>query len=119
MKSGNAGVKIYAEDLAGIWLRAAGKCSYCGIEVDLMGASFDHEHPLSKGGYNGVGNLRLCCITCQRSKYDKNAIEYQEWRRLSRRCKTCRTVFRPRWADYKRGYGYYCSRKCSGSAAHA
>jgi hypothetical protein len=116
-KSGNDGVKISADDLASVWLRDGGVCQYCGIEVDLMHVSFDHEIPLRRGGYNGVGNLKTACITCQRSKYTKSTAEYAEWQALWRYCRTCRNGFKPRWADYMRGFGFYCSRKCSGSAA--
>ena len=115
--SGNPGVKITADDLASVWLRDAGKCCYCGIDVELMSVSFDHVDPLRKGGYNGVGNINTACITCQRSKYTKTSDEFAEWRKMMRRCKTCRKTFKPRWADYMRGFGFYCSRSCSGKAA--
>lgn len=117
-KTGNAGVTISAADLASVWLKDGGRCRYCGIGVDLMHCSFDHVVPFAEGGYNMVNNLATCCITCQRSKYTKSTSEYAEWQNLSRACKSCGNQFRPRWADYKRGYGWYCSRKCSGKAAH-
>lgn len=116
--TGNPGVKITADDLASTWLKDSGKCRYCGIEVDLMSVSFDHVEPFLKGGWNAPGNLATCCMTCQRSKYTKTPEEHAKYQDLMRRCRTCGRGFKPRWADYIRGYGHYCSRKCAGKAAH-
>lgn len=118
MKYGYRGVKLYAHDLAAIWLRAGGTCHYCGIEVDLMTVSFDHVEPLSKGGYHGVGNLVACCITCQRTKHTKTPEQHLEYQSTERICPVDGKRFRPRFADIQRGYGVYCSRKCSGKSAH-
>jgi hypothetical protein len=112
------GVLLRADDLAAVWLRDGGRCAYCGISVDLMTASFDHEVALSQGGPNLVSNLRCCCMTCQRSKYTKTADEYKVSKDLMVTC-PCGVVFKPRWADYQRGYGKYHSRSCAGRAAHA
>jgi len=112
------GVKLFAEDLAFVYIRDDGQCRYCGIDVGPMDTSFDHILPFKQGGPNVVDNLCVSCITCQRSKYTKTPAEYAEWQMLVRVCKTCQKQFRPRWADYKRGLGWYCSRKCSGAAAH-
>jgi 5-methylcytosine-specific restriction endonuclease McrA len=116
-RSGNAGVKISAADLASLWLNEGGRCRYCDIEVDLMTVSFDHIDPLVKGGVNAVGNLAPCCMTCQRSKYTKTPEELEKWKNLTRRCLIDGKRFKPRWADYIRGYGFYCSRRCAGYAA--
>ena len=118
-QTGNEGVKITADDLAGVWLRAAGKCQYCGIEVSLMTASFDHVVPFKNEGPSYVSNLACCCVTCQRSKHTKTPEEYATWQKLERHCRSCGTPFRPRWADYVRGYGWYHSRSCAAKASHA
>lgn len=114
-KSGNPGTKLSSDDLASLWLNAGGTCEYCGIGVSLMTVSFDHEVPLSKGGYHGVGNLKVCCITCQRSKYNRSTKDYLDSRALTVTCPVDGTVFKPRWADWVRGYGRFCSRKCAGT----
>jgi len=111
----NEGRRLTAEDLAKVWLDDAGRCRYCDIDIPLMTASFDHVVPLSKQGPHLPQNLAACCITCQRSKYTKTSDAYQEFMRLQVVC-PCGTVFRPRWADWVRGYGHYCSRSCSGRA---
>ena len=117
-QTGNAGIKITANDLANIWLDDVGACRYCGVDVDLMGVSFDHIIPFKDDGPNTVDNIAASCITCQRSKYTKSPEQLAEWKDLVRYCKGCGLEFRPRWADYVRGYGHYCSRKCSGRSAH-
>jgi hypothetical protein len=109
--------KLTAEHLARVWLDAGGRCRYCDIGIDLMNASFDHVVPLSKGGVNEPHNLAACCMTCQRSKYTKTPEEHAEYQAMMRTCR-CGTRFRPRWADVLRGLGHYCSRACSGKAAH-
>jgi hypothetical protein len=117
-QTGNVGVKISASDLAFILIRDDYRCFYCDTEVEAMGVSFDHVVPFAAGGANIVSNIVACCISCQRSKYTKSPEQLAEWQTLERRCKTCDKAFKPRWADYVRGYGFYCSRKCSGKAAH-
>lgn len=115
----NPGTHITASDLAGVWLRDAGQCYLCETEVTLMQASFDHVIPWADGGPHSVANLRTCCIACQRSKYTKSPKEYANYQKLERRClePSCNVLFKPRWADYLRGYGYYHSRSCSAKAA--
>lgn len=117
-----AGGRTTAEDLAWVFLQAMNpetgdhECAYCGVVVTQEGVSFDHVVPFDRGGQNTVENLLACCITCQRDKYTKSPEELAEWKKLVRYCLMCGTPFRPRWADYKRGYGYYHSRACSGKA---
>ena len=118
-RTGNAGVPVTAADLASIWLNDSGKCRYCGIGVDLMGCSFDHVVPFAENGVNEVGNIATACITCQRSKYTKSTSEFAEWQELERTCRGCGVQFKPRWADVKRGYGWYHSRSCSARASRA
>jgi hypothetical protein len=112
-RGGNPGVKLTAADLAQVWLDHGGRCRYCDIRVDLMMASFDHVEPLSKGGTNYVSNLATCCITCQRTKHTKSPEEHAEYQAMVRVCPIDGTRFRPRWADVVRGFGHYCSRRCS------
>lgn len=113
----SSGRKLTADDLAMVWLDAGGRCRYCDIEVEIMTVSFDHVIPLSKGGLNERENLAACCMTCQRTKHTKTPEEHLEYRATWRTCPVDGTRFRPRFADIARGYGVYCSRRCSGSAA--
>jgi hypothetical protein len=106
---------ISADDLALIYLAQEGLCAYCGTEVTPDGVSFDHVIPYARGGSSWPENIVACCITCQRTKFTKSVEELQEWMALRRTC-SCGVVFRPRWADVKRGLGFYHSRVCSGRA---
>jgi 5-methylcytosine-specific restriction endonuclease McrA len=108
--------RVTAEDLAIVFLAAEGECTYCTTGIDADGVSFDHVVPFSRGGVNAVSNLVACCITCQRTKFTKTPEQLAEWMQLVRYCLMCQQPFRPRWADYVRGLGYYDSRSCSGRA---
>jgi HNH endonuclease len=110
------GVKFDADDLAAIFIRDEGRCVYCGAELTLEGVSFDHVIPFDRGGGNFRSNVVACCMTCQHTKYTKSPQELAEWQMLIRVCRSCGNTFRPRWADFKRGFGFYCSRVCSGKA---
>lgn len=91
------------------------ECAYCGIGISPMSASFDHVDPFDRQGRNERENLVACCMTCQRTKFTKSPDELRQWVGLRVECPVCGTVFRPRWNDWVRGYGRYCSRKCSGT----
>lgn len=105
---------ISAEDLARTYIEADGKCAYCGIEVSLVGVSFDHVVAFAKGGSNLRSNIAASCITCQRGKFTKTVDEWAKAKDMLVPCEVCKKPFRPRWADYMRGYGRTCSRVCSG-----
>ena len=106
--------RVTATDLAIIYLEADRRCAYCGIEVSPEGVSFDHVRPWAKGGSNHRSNLAASCITCQRTKFTKTPEEHAKARELMVACEVCGKLFKPRWADYVRGYGHTCSRVCSG-----
>lgn len=107
--------RLTADDLGIVYLLADGKCRYCGVDVSATGCSFDHIVPFAKGGANVRSNLALSCLTCQRNKFTKSEAEWQQARSMVHRCEVCQNVFKPRWADWKRGYGRTCSRACSGT----
>lgn len=100
---------------ADIFYRWTGVCFYCGFGVDPMGVTLDHVVPFFRGGRNVPENIALSCQTCQRSKFTKTPEEYAQWLELERECPVDGTRFKPRWADFVRGFGIYCSRRCSGS----
>ena len=64
-----------SQDIKSLYEGQAGKCWYCACDV---GDDFhvDHFIPLSKGGSNDVGNLRIACPTCNLSK---NASHPHDW----------------------------------------
>lgn len=107
---------VSAEDLARIYLAADGRCHYCSIELDPFLATFDHMTPFERGGQNVVNNVVLCCLFDNRAKFTMLEAEYREFQKVERRCRSCDKQFKPRAADYRRGYGWYCSRRCSGKA---
>jgi hypothetical protein len=106
--------RLQASDLATAFLRAEGRCTYCDIGIDPLHCSFDHVNPFDRGGLNQSFNIVACCMTCQRSKSTKLPDEYHKARTTVSKCEVCGIEFKPRWADYSRGYGRTCSRACSG-----
>jgi CRISPR/Cas system Type II protein with McrA/HNH and RuvC-like nuclease domain len=46
-----------------------GKCAYCDRVLELPEhGTLDHVHPKSKGGKNGLANLKLVCPPCNHLK---------------------------------------------------
>ena len=113
-KLGAPGV-VTATDLALVFLAFNRRCAYCGFEISAAGVSFDHVVPFVKGGSNTIENLAASCMTCQRGKFTKTPQEWAEARTQVVRCEVCQKEFKPRWADWVRGYGRTCSRVCSGT----
>jgi len=102
-------------DLYRVYEKSEGACVYCGIGISPEHCSFDHVVPFINGGRNERENIVACCLTCQRGKFTKTPEEYAAWKALWRICPVDGTRFKPRWADYQRGQGKYCSRACSGA----
>ena len=105
---------VTATDLALVYIAFERKCAYCGFEVSAEGVSFDHAIAFAKGGQNTIDNLAASCMTCQRGKFTKTPQEWAQARVQVVRCEVCQKEFKPRWADWVRGYGRTCSRACSG-----
>lgn len=91
------------------------ECHYCGIGMEIGQGTFDHVIPFARGGNNERANIVRVCLTCNRRKFTKTPGEFRASQALMQECNVCGKIFRPRWADFKRGYGKVCSRKCSGS----
>jgi hypothetical protein len=106
--------RLRASDLATAFVDGQGVCAYCPIGIDPLHCSFDHVLPFDRGGQNEPQNIVACCMSCQRSKSTKLPDEYQTARQLRVQCEVCGIEYKPRWADYARGYGRTCSRACSG-----
>lgn len=69
LKAGNGGSYTTSE-LEAVKKAAGGRCWLCGKK--LKGKyHVDHFIPLSKGGTNDAGNLRIVCPKCNFSKHDK------------------------------------------------
>ena len=48
--------------------RAKGRCEYCQLQLTPETATLDHYVARSKGGSNGIGNMRLSCFACNNLK---------------------------------------------------
>jgi 5-methylcytosine-specific restriction endonuclease McrA len=106
--------RVSAEDLAKV-IMANPDCEYCGIGLELGHGTFDHVVPFDRGGRNTPDNIVRCCTTCNREKYTKSPDELARFRATEFRCANCNQPFRPRYADWIRGYGKVCSRSCAAS----
>lgn len=91
-------------------------CPYCGVELDPMHGQFDHKVPFDRGGSNTRDNIVFCCASCNRRKFTKSVDEHAEFLDFSVVCPVDGTVFTPRYADWKRGLGRFCSRSCSAAS---
>lgn len=69
------GGSFTATELRALYISQQGKCWYCQAELgDTYHA--DHFMPLSKGGTNDIGNIRLACPGCNLSKNNKMPWEF-------------------------------------------
>lgn len=116
-KAARLGVRgrVSAEQLLQIALRYP-KCPYCGVEIGPEHGQFDHRIPFDRGGQNLTENIVFCCTTCNRRKFTKSVSEHEEFLDFTVVCPIDGTVFKPRYSDWKRGLGRYCSRACSASS---
>ena len=107
--------RVTAAELAQIQLDSEDLCNYCGIAVPVDAGSFDHVVPYKLGGSNRPDNIVRCCSTCNRTKgWRKDPAQLAAYQKLRVTCPVDGTVFRPRWSDWVRGLGKYCSRRCAG-----
>lgn len=109
--------RVTADDLGNLLLQGT-ICFYDQVEVEPLTASFDHRVPFDQGGDNVIENIVVCCITCNRRKFTKSAEEYEIYQNLVVHCVVCGREFKPRWNDYKRGFGRTCSRRCASIKSH-
>lgn len=75
----NNGGKHTAQDILSLLELQSGKCVYCNNSLvvnKIKKFELDHIIPLTKNGGNGVENLQLLCIKCNRSKKDKFPEEF-------------------------------------------
>lgn len=100
---------VSAEELAAMPL----VCEYCRDPLTHDGSEFDHVIPFTRNGTNDVSNIVRACRRCNREKYRKTPEEWASYMNTTWVCPVDGTVFRPRYADWVRGQGRYCSRACS------
>jgi hypothetical protein len=81
-----------------------------------MHGQFDHKVPFDHGGSNTRENLVFCNVTCNRQKFTKSVSEHEEFLNFTVVCPIDGTVFKPRYSDWSRGLGRYCSRSCSAAS---
>jgi 5-methylcytosine-specific restriction endonuclease McrA len=106
--------RITAEDYARAYIATEGECPYCGIGITPESCSFDHVVSFAREGLNEPANIVACCLTCQREKSTKSPEEFAQARLLVVACEICGKVFKPRFADWIRGFGRTCSAECAG-----
>lgn len=63
-------------DVISILAAQRGKCAYC--RAKLSAYDVDHIQPLAKGGSNGRRNLQIACPSCNRSKHDRDPVEFAQ-----------------------------------------
>lgn len=59
-------------------LYSASTCYYCGKEIKGRDKTIDHKIPVSRGGTNAIGNLCMCCQSCNSKKNNKTEAEFKE-----------------------------------------
>jgi HNH endonuclease len=106
--------RVTPEDLARVYMRDEGKCVYCEIDILPTECSFDHRTPFVVGGANTFENIVATCLTCNRQKASRLAHDFALARVHEVVCEVDGTRFKPRWADWLRGYGRTCSAQCAG-----
>ena len=89
-------------------------CHYCGISLDLEHGTWDHYVAFDTGGDNWITNIVRCCVGCQRAKFTKSEAEYLEHMNMIVSCLVCDKQYKPRWAEWKRGFARTCSHECAG-----
>ena len=57
----------------------AGTCSYCEGRLTLSKLAADHAMPVSRGGQFTIGNLRVCCQSCNWRKGKLTANEFEQF----------------------------------------
>lgn len=100
---------VTAVDLA----RKPAQCHYCTIGLEVGQGTFDHVIPFDRGGSNQPENIVRCCLTCNRTKFNKTPAEFAAHRELEMECQVCGKRYKPRWGEYINGRARVCSRSCA------
>lgn len=70
LKKGNGGSHT-AADIRELFFEQKGLCGLCNLKLDADNFHVDHWKPISKGGSNDKGNLKLLHPMCNLMKSDK------------------------------------------------
>ena len=54
-----------------------GKCYVCDKKIKITNFTIGHVKAVAKGGDNGLGNLRICCIECNSEMGTENLYDYK------------------------------------------
>ena len=73
--------KGYRKHRRELYDKTGGRCWYCGVEMSYKESQIDHIYPRARGGSDAIGNLNICCRTCNSQKKTKTLTEYREWLR--------------------------------------
>jgi 5-methylcytosine-specific restriction endonuclease McrA len=69
-------------DLDRIFNEQRGKCALCKCSLAKVVKELDHIVPISRGGDNGPANLQWLCRPCNRSKSNKDPVQFAQERGL-------------------------------------
>ena len=70
-----------SNDVLDIYRKQKGRCAACGVKLRRV-FDVDHIVPLKRGGTSWPRNLQLLCRTCNRSKKDRDPLDYAKSRGL-------------------------------------
>jgi len=78
-------------------------CPYCCRALAPREKTLDHIIPVSRGGSHSLGNVRVCCRSCNSSKRDRTLLEWASSKSAPRppgdHCNVQGTGSRPECAD--------------------
>ena len=61
-----------------VWNKFAGRCAYCGREIELKDMQVDHMVPKRCGGGDDFWNLMPACRTCNHYKRAETVESFRE-----------------------------------------
>lgn len=71
------------ENRIAVYNRFGGRCSYCGVELDINKFHVDHLEPLRRGeiGYVRNHTFENCMPSCAQCNSSKSSFPLEVWRR--------------------------------------
>jgi 5-methylcytosine-specific restriction endonuclease McrA len=72
LKKGSSGTHTI-EEIQNLKRKQHSKCASCFASIK-QSFHADHIEPLSRGGSNGIDNIQLLCVPCNRRKYNKSPL---------------------------------------------